>query len=840
MASSDDEAEAVPSTVSIYEFVDDKDEPVSFEELTFQWNDAERLDGNKRHVFLRGTADDGLQKIYKQVTTWKIDFSRMEPAISVLTKENDWIKLEKPRKAFQDTIRSILITVHSLHFLKRNPESSGRALWDHLSKVFSVYEPRPSENDLVDHMNFIDEIVKRDKKLAQSKVLLKFLEEKPKKKKIFDEVGSKSEFIVDEIIANNEEEEDEDEDEDDTDYNHFESLCAICDDGGELLCCDGKCLRSFHATVDDGAQSQCESLGFTKAQVRAMKYQDFYCKNCEYQQHQCYACGELGSSDQSSHAEVFRCVNATCGHFYHPHCVAKLLHPDSQSKVDELKEKIAAGESFACPLHHCCVCKQREDKDKHELQFAMCRRCPTSYHRKCLPKEIVFDKSKDEEENNEDEEQDDDDDDDVMTRAWDGLIKNRILIYCLKHAIDEELATPSRDHLKFPGDRRKEKQTLEQLTKIKGTSVEVTNGKRVIAKKSETVEKLSKVDLSRKRERLSLSDSSKRQKIFDATRKSLNKTLSAKLNKATKSEGKTSLGDKLYAFMSRESQPGESGEEGKTKTVKCVKKEPSSSQTLDVASKGRILSMMKDVKSSITMEKIVQKGPKTHAYSSKFDKSITLGKVEGSVEAIRAALQILDGGGKVEDAKAVCEPGLLAQIMKWRSKLRVYLAPFIYGMRYTSFGRHFTKVEKLKEIVDMLHWYVRDGDMIVDFCCGSNDFSCLMKKKLDEIGKGCSYKNYDLFPPKNDFNFEKRDWMTVRSEELPVGSKLIMGLNPPFGVNAALANKFINKALEFKPKLLILIVPKETQRLDVKGSPYDLVWEDDVLLGGKVNCFSSF
>lgn len=830
MASSDDEAEAVPSTVSNYEFVDDKDEPVSFAELTFHWNDAERLDGNKRHVFLRGTADNGLQKIYKQVTTWKIDFSRIEPAISVLSKESDWIKLEKPRKAFQDTIRSILITVHSLHFLKRNPESSGRALWDHLSKVFSVYEPRPSENDLVDHMNFINEIVKRDSKLAQSKVLLKFLEEKPKKKKIVDEVGSISEFIVDEIIADNEEEE-----EDDSDYNHFESLCAICDDGGELLCCDGKCLRSFHATVDDGAQSQCESLGFTKAQVRAMKYQDFYCKNCEYQKHQCYACGELGSSDQSSHAEVFRCVNATCGHFYHPHCVARLLHPDAQSKVDELKKKIAAGESFACPLHHCCVCKQREDKDKPELQFAMCRRCPTSYHRKCLPKEIVFDKSKDEEENNE---EDEDEDDDVMPRAWDGLIKHRILIYCLKHEIDDELATPSRDHIKFPGDRRKEKQTSEQLRKFEGTSAEVTNGKKLIAKKSESADKLSKavkVDSFRKRERMSLPDSSKRQKVIDATRKSLNKTSSAKLNKATKSEGKTSLGDKLYALISRESQPGESVEEGKTKFVKSEKKETSSSQALDATSKSRILSMMKDVKSSITMEKIVkQKVPTTHAYSSKFDKSITLGKVEGSIEAIRAALQILDGGGKVEDAKAVCEPGLLAQIMKWRSKLRVYLAPFIYGMRYTSYGRHFTKVEKLREIVDMLHWYVRDGDMIVDFCCGSNDFSCLMKKKLDEMGKGCSYKNYDLFPPKNDFNFEKRDWMTVRSEELSVGSKLIMGLNPPFGVNAALANKFINKALEFKPKLLILIVPKETERLDVKkGSPYDLVWEDDALLGGK-------
>lgn len=159
-----------------------------------------------------------------------------------------------------------------------------------------------------------------------------------------------------------------------------------------------------------------------------------------------------------------------------------------------------------------------------------------------------------------------------------------------KHEIDEELATPSRDHIKFPGDHRREKQASEQLRKFKGMSAEVTNGKRVIAKKSETVEKLSKavkVDYSRKRERLSLPDSLKRQKVIDATRKSLNKTSSAKLNKATKSEGKTLLGDKLYALINRESQPGESGDVGKTKNLKSDKKETNSSQTLDAASKSR-------------------------------------------------------------------------------------------------------------------------------------------------------------------------------------------------------------------------------------------------------------
>lgn len=78
--------------------------------------------------------------------------------------------------------------------------------------------------------------------------------------------------------------------------------------------------------------------------------------------------------------------------------------------------------------------------------------------------------------------------------------------------------------------------------------------------------------------------------------------------------------------------------------------------------------------------------------------------------------------------------------------------------------------------------------------------------------------------------------MTVQPKELPKGSQLIMGLNPPFGVKGALANKFIDKALEFKPKLLILIVPPETERLDKKKilkCPYELVWEDNNFLSGK-------
>ncbi|GKE88172.1 hypothetical protein Tco_1565647, partial [Tanacetum coccineum] len=52
------------------------------------------------------------------------------------------------------------------------------------------------------------------------------------------------------------------------------------------------------------------------------------------------------------------------------------------------------------------------------------------------------------------------------------------------------------------------------------------------------------------------------------------------------------------------------------------------------------------------------------------------------------------------------------------------------------------------QIVDRLHWYVQDGDTIVDFCCGSNDFSVFMKEKLDITGKKCLFRNYDLITPK--------------------------------------------------------------------------------------------
>ncbi|XP_073143191.1 protein ENHANCED DOWNY MILDEW 2-like isoform X2 [Henckelia pumila] len=691
MAPPDEEDKAVPCSVSDYEFVVDKDAPISFSKLPLCWNEVETPSPsrNQKEIFVRGTTDRRIRKIYnKQVIGWRFDISFEKPKIYVLSKEGYWIKLLKPRKSFAKYIRKILITIHALHFMKWYPKRSWRALWDHLSNVLSMSTCQPSVDDLVHHFSLITETLKRDETLAKCEHLIAFLKEKPRKMKPsikHSRIPPKPACVVKDGIFKNDDNESGEDD-----------VCAFCDNGGRLLICEGKCLRSFHPTVEDGVDSSCPSLGYTEAEYEAIE-NEFYCKNCELKQHQCFGCGNLGSSDELSGAEVFRCVNGACGHFYHPHCVAKLLHPGDEAAAEEHRKQIAAGKQFACPRHICYKCKELEVSAVSDLQFAVCRRCPRAYHRKCLPRKVVF-------------EEDVDVSRGIVQRAWKGLIPNdRILIYCLKHDIELETSTPVRNHIKFP--------LSEPVESARGQSID------------------DELDNSR--------------------------------------------------------------------NVEPIVKTADNSLNLDADKKKRILTVMKTASSSVKLEKLIEKhkSQSVLAQSSPFAVDFTSGMVECSVEAVRAALQKLEGGGTVHDAKAFCGNDILFQVMNWK-------------------------------IVDKLHWYVQDGDMVVDFCCGSNDFSCFMKKKLDEVGKSCSYKNYDILQAKNDFNFERKDWMEVRPDELLKGSQLIMGLHPPSGTDGDLDDKFIKKALEFKPKLLILIAPQGKQRLDNKDFPYDLIWEDDKMFSG--------
>ncbi|KAK9133100.1 hypothetical protein Scep_012628 [Stephania cephalantha] len=253
----DDEGEFVAQSVTDYHFVNDKEVLVSFTVLPIQWGGESGgiLEPFEGQVFLRGTADNGLQKIFKQVVAWRFELVDENPEISVFSKEKIWIKLEKPRKSFEFVIRGVLITLHCLGFVKKNSQISGRLLWENLRRVFSTYEVRPCEDDLKHHLLLISEVVKRDTVLSKSKFLLMLLENEKKRKTPVEHPHSalpikKYKFLVD-------------EDEDDSD----KDVCAICDNGGALVCCDGRCLRSFHGTEADGKKSKCESLGLSEAQL---------------------------------------------------------------------------------------------------------------------------------------------------------------------------------------------------------------------------------------------------------------------------------------------------------------------------------------------------------------------------------------------------------------------------------------------------------------------------------------------------------------------------------------------------------------------------------------------
>ncbi|GAU29548.1 hypothetical protein TSUD_152980, partial [Trifolium subterraneum] len=374
---------------------------------------------------------------------------------------------------------------------------------------------------------------------------------------------------IDETVA---EEESDEEDE------LFDSVCSFCDNGGELFC-DGKCMRSFHANKEDGEESSCASLGFSRKEVEEI--QNFYCKNCKYNKHQCFACGELGCSDKFAGAEVFKCASATCGFFYHPQCVTKLLHRVVEDVQPELVRNIASGEPFTCPAHYCCICKEMENKKEHDLHFAVCRRCPKSYHRKCLPRKIAFEDIEEE---------------GIVPRAWEGLLpNNRILIYCLKHEIDDELGTPIRDHIKFPIVKEKTKPATKEVINKNNAKLDDLPVKRPSAKLSKMSGKMSSGKVGFENPEKISGSNIPRKKANEASRRYLNENKRSTLKETERSDyegNQPSLGAQLYSFYQKGPKQISSGNHvdnvsDNTLSVKRTKKLSSAPPQLDADSERR-------------------------------------------------------------------------------------------------------------------------------------------------------------------------------------------------------------------------------------------------------------
>ncbi|MCO5575510.1 hypothetical protein L7F22_029311 [Adiantum nelumboides] len=867
--SSDDDIEIVPKSVDGYWLEYGDETPVSFTTLPFFKTDEEALP--EKVVYVRGTQDNGM-RMYMRAMSWKLELSKDVKPLFHLKTEKYWIQLLKPRKSYEETIRSIISVAYFLNHALVNPDDSEKVVWGHVKDLFPSWEVVPNRNDLASHLPIVQHFAASDERLAGSSAL-QLIDTGISKKRLAstteishgiskgmytpddndDGQGEpeqkKGRFELEDLNAGEEMDGYGDEAEDDV-GDLAETVCCICDNGGSVICCDGPCMRSFHLNKGAGGaeDSHCSTLGFSKAEAERMD--KFFCPNCKFKEHQCYACGQLGCSDDKAGAaqEVFVCDAAMCGHFYHPDCVVELILKDKDS-IDKaaLVDSIKEGKGFTCPMHKCFKCGKGEAKEERDLQFGVCRRCPRVWHRKCLPFPLPNDDSDEE-----------DDENNEPQRAWDDLLPNRILVYCKRHPIITRLGTPARNHVKFPEGSLptpkkiavKSKSELQEkkskLIKVKRATDSLKGAA------GQKAARLSELDGLRKKKLLRISSKSKLDQDDTAPRASSLKSsaegtflikgrttagISAKqdlLDDAQKSS-KLSKGGvmKSSSSVSKALTPRESAlhqlqQKSKPPVLKAI--------IIDNETKNMVHGLIEKTKSLVTMESVLQKHdiPACYRRNSKTpDKKYSLFKIESITKGMRKAVETLESGGSIEDAKAKCSPDFIKFIELCKKDLTIYLSPFLHGARYTSYGRHFTKAKKLEEIVDRLHWFIDKGDMVVDFCCGANEFSLFTRKKLEETGKTCEYKNFDLIQTKNDFNFSKRDWFQVRPDELPDGSRLVMGLNPPFGVKGHLANQFIDHALKFKPKLLILIVPKETERLERKRDPYDLVWEDPDLLSGQ-------
>lgn len=82
--------------------------------------------------------------------------------------------------------------------------------------------------------------------------------------------------------------------------------------------------------------------------------------------------------------------------------------------------------------------------------------------------------------------------------------------------------------------------------------------------------------------------------------------------------------------------------------------------------------------------------------------------------------------------------------------------------RYSSYGRHFTKLVLLKQVAQMLSFYLHDGDTVVDFSCGANAFVPLVKQEGAKQGLSISGCSFDIITSQNLDGFQRRSWMEVR------------------------------------------------------------------------------
>ena len=163
-------------------------------------------------------------------------------------------------------------------------------------------------------------------------------------------------------------------------------VCYKCQDGGDLIVCEGRCQRAFHVTcTPNGADVDNDEAWF--------------CADCSRGRQTCMLCqqpgveteemvpkpGGGGSASGSAAAEgggtadgeapapsgdflVYKCSAKNCGRFYHAGCV------DKAPRVTRNEDG-----SFVCPLHACAKCDAKQPGAN-----VQCMRCANGFHAWCM------------------------------------------------------------------------------------------------------------------------------------------------------------------------------------------------------------------------------------------------------------------------------------------------------------------------------------------------------------------------------------------------------------------------------------------------------------------------
>ena len=534
-----------------------------------------------------------------------------------------------------------------------------------------------------------------------------------------------------------------------------DTQCGLCDDGGELLLCEGPCMRSFCFSC----LKEKLRMGPTELDALAASTQPWLCPACETGRHRCFQCLEEGvASDEQARValaagsrlrRVHKCSVFECSRFYHPACAVAAAAGAKHGTAPKALPSAPTG--FTCPQHACRQCKGGPDTPARG-PLVRCRRCPSAFHVACMaaagldtdPKadpQRVWLNPEDEKFLRPLDDQNDQEDQEKKPTAQ----VDTSLVYCMAHpwSTDPENNEPvrGRNEEVFP------EALLHEAAGIIATR----------ACKSQ---------------------------------KCLGCGILVKGKRPAADEWPDEFFGRGAAGQAGRGELRGKGQENARRWLAAA-----AASAPSVAAHSAAL------------------GNGGDCYKARARRTVGMDRL-GEMETTTSAAMLSRARGDTAAAAALLSARLLSEFRASHLSLRVANAPFLFSTKYTSFGRHFTVPARLAQAAARAALFMRHGDTVVDFSSGANDWLPAVAQRAAAAGlRGLTFRAFDIIAGACSFGFTEKDWFAVTRADVggAHGDNLVVGLNPPFGTDGALAAKFVTHAVaELRPRLLILIVPRET------------------------------